>query len=69
MKAIKLSNSPITYFISGTEHTEWVLFIHAAFVNHNMFKTQFEYFQNKYNILAIDIIGHGQSQIPKKEIA
>ena len=26
-----------------------------------MFKTQFEYFQNKYNILAIDIIGHGQS--------
>ncbi len=66
MKAIKLSNSPITYFISGTEHTEWVLFIHAAFVNHNMFKTQFEYFQNKHNILAIDIIGHGQSTDTQK---
>ena len=60
MKSIKLANSPITYFISGRDHNEWILFIHAAFVNHNMFKTQFEYFQNKYNILAVDIIGHGQ---------
>ena len=61
MKTIKLANSPITYFMSRTEHTEWILFIHAAFVNHTMFKAQFEYFQNKYNVLAIDIIGHGQS--------
>lgn len=66
MKSKKLSNSPITYYISGTEHTEWVLFIHAAFVNHNMFKPQFVYFQDKYNILAIDIIGHGQSTDTQK---
>lgn len=66
MKAMKLPNSPITYFISGTEHTEWVLFIHAAFANHNMFKAQFAYFRNKYNILAIDIIGHGQSTDTQK---
>lgn len=66
MKSIKLANSPITYFISGTEHTEWILFIHAAFVNHNMFKAQFEYFQNKYNVMAIDIIGHGQSTDTRK---
>lgn len=66
MKTIKLANSPITYFMSRTEHTEWILFIHAAFVNHNMFKSQFEYFQNKYNVLAIDIIGHGQSTDTRK---
>ncbi len=66
MKAMKLPNSPITYFISGTGHTEWVLFIHAAFANHNMFKAQFAYFRNKYNILAIDIIGHGQSTDTQK---
>ena len=66
MKSIKLANSPITYFISGTDRTEWILFIHAAFVNHNMFKSQFEYFHNKYNILTIDIIGHGQSRDTKK---
>lgn len=66
MKSIKLVNSPITYFISGRDYTEWILFIHAAFVNHNMFKSQFEYFHNKYNILAVDIIGHGQSTDTQK---
>ena len=66
MKPIKLAHSPITYFISRTGQAEWILFIHAAFVNHNMFKTQFEYFENKYNILAIDIIGHGQSTDTQK---
>mgnify|MGYP001040557789 CR=1 FL=1 len=66
MKSIKLANSPITYFVSRIGQAEWILFIHAAFVNHNMFKTQFEYFEDKYNILAIDIIGHGQSTDTQK---
>ncbi len=66
MKPIKSANSPITYFVNRTGQAEWILFIHAAFVNHNMFKAQFEYFENKYNILAIDIIGHGQSTDTKK---
>ncbi len=66
MKPIKLANSPITYFVSRVGQAEWVLFIHAAFVNHNMFKAQFEYFEDKYNILAIDIIGHGQSTDTQK---
>lgn len=66
MKAVKSGHSPITYFVSRTEQPEWILFIHAAFVNHNMFKKQFEYFQDKYNILAIDIIGHGQSTDTRK---
>ena len=66
MKPIKLVNSPITYFVSRVEQAEWILFIHAAFANHTMFREQFEYFQNNYNILAIDIIGHGQSTDTKK---
>ncbi len=66
MTPIKLAHSPITYFVSRAGQAEWVLFIHAAFVNHNMFKTQFAYFENRYNILAIDIIGHGQSTDTQK---
>lgn len=66
MKPIKLANSPITYFVSRTGQSEWILFIHAAFVNHNMFKAQFEYFERQYNILAVDIIGHGQSTDTQK---
>lgn len=61
MKQYKLENSPIVYYVSGTEHTEWVLFLHAAFVNHNMFRTQIAYFRDKYNVLTLDVIGHGNS--------
>ena len=53
MKQCKLDNSPIVYYISGREKKEWVLFIHAAFVNHNMFRKQIEYFQDKYNIFSV----------------
>ena len=66
MKQFKIDNSPITYYVSGREQDEWVLFLHAAFVNHKMFKTQIEYFRNKYNVLAVDIIGHGNSINTKK---
>lgn len=66
MQPKKLTNSPIAYFVSGTEHKDWVLFIHAAFVDHHMFQPQFAYFQNKFNLLAVDILGHGQSTDTRK---
>lgn len=66
MEQFKLAHSPITYYVSGKEHREWVLFLHAAFTNHQMFQTQFEYFEAKYNMLAVDIIGHGQSANAQK---
>jgi len=61
VQQFKLDFSPIVYYISGNKCKEWVLFLHAAFVNHKMFQPQITYFENKYNILAIDIIGHGKS--------
>ena len=66
MQAYKSETSPIVYYISGNEHNEWCLFLHAAFVSHKMFKAQISYFENKYNVLAVDIIGHGQSTDTKK---
>ncbi|MGN1132923.1 MAG: alpha/beta fold hydrolase [Oscillospiraceae bacterium] len=61
MKEYKSDKSPIIYYVSEKEKAEWVLFLHAAFVNHNMFQEQIDYFQDKYNILTLDIIGHGKS--------
>ncbi len=66
MKQFKLENSPIVYYVSRTGHAEWVLFLHAAFVNHNMFRTQTEYFRDKYNVLTLDVIGHGNSTCTQK---
>lgn len=66
MEQYQLKDSPVVYYISGREQTEWVLFIHAAFVNHQMFRTQIDHFRDRYNILTLDIIGHGQSTNTQK---
>lgn len=66
MKECRLEHSPIVYYISGKEHEEWVLFLHAAFANHNMFQAQSDGLQDKYNILTLDIIGHGKSTDTKR---
>lgn len=66
MKQYKLENSPIVYYISGREREQWVLFLHAAFVDHRMFQEQVACFQGRYNILTLDLIGHGNSTDTKK---
>lgn len=66
MRQYRLENAPIVYYISGREKPEWILLLHAAFVNHNMFRPQIACFQDKYNILTMDIIGHGESTETQK---
>ncbi len=66
MKQYRLENSPITYYISGREREQWVLFLHAAYVDHRMFREQVAYFRGRYNILTLDLIGHGNSTDTKK---
>ncbi len=67
MRQSRLENSPIVYYVSGTERAEWVLFLHAAFVDHNMFRTQVDYFRDQYNVLTLDVIGHGNSTDAHKD--
>ncbi len=66
MKQYELDGSPIVYYVSGRDKYEWILFIHAAFVNHGMFQTQIDYFSDKYNVLTLDILGHGKSTKTQK---
>ena len=66
MNRYQLTNSPIVYYVSENGHDQWVLFLHAAFADHNMFRTQVEYFSRHYNVIVPDIIGHGDSTATKK---
>ena len=60
MQQSKLDSSPIVYYTSENKCGEWIVFLHAAFVDHKMFQSQIEYFQGKYNILA----GYGKGGQP-----
>lgn len=66
MRKLFLENSPIAYVMDDTQQKEWVIFIHAAFVDHRMFQEQIKYFSGKYNVIAVDILGHGDSLHAKK---
>lgn len=66
MKTFYLENSPVAYYIDDTANNDWIVFLHAAFVDHRMFEKQFGYFSGKYNLLAVDIIGHGNSTRTRK---
>ncbi len=61
MQQLYLDNSPIAYYLDDSADSEWVVFIHAAFVDSRMFNKQFDYFKGKYNLLAVDVLGHGNS--------
>lgn len=66
MENLYLENSPIAYYIDDSANKEWLVFLHAAFVDRRMFEKQFDYFYGKYNLLAIDILGHGNSLHTRK---
>lgn len=61
MESYRQENSPIVYYLSGREHRQWALFLHAAFVDHNMFRAQVQALQDSVNVLTLDLIGHGAS--------
>ncbi len=66
MEALRLENTPIAYYVDDTGDKDWIVFIHAAFVDSRMFEKQFEYFAGKYKLLAVDLLGHGNSLCAKK---
>lgn len=42
---------------------EWLVMIHGFCGNNGMWKNQIKLFQNRYNILLIDLPGHGSSKL------
>lgn len=61
-----LIGTPIRYWISGTDATESIVFIHAAFADHTSFDKQVGYFSKYYKVITLDLVGHGESVVIKK---
>ncbi|TCT17225.1 pimeloyl-ACP methyl ester carboxylesterase [Natranaerovirga pectinivora] len=56
-----LSGTPIHYWIKEKELAESILFVHAAFADHTSFDEQIEFFAKEYQVITLDLIGHGKS--------
>lgn len=57
----------IYYEIIKNKNKPFIVFIHGFCGNIKSFKYQKDFFKKKYNILSIDLRGHGKSDKPKKE--
>ena len=55
----------IHYFVSGTPDKETIVLLHPAFSDHTCFYKQKEFFEQNFQVIAIDLLGHGLSQ-PEK---
>lgn len=54
--------SPLDYKAFSNDQTnEWVVFLHGFGGNHNIFFKQMDSFKKHFNLLFIDLPGHGQS--------
>ena len=43
------------------ENSEWIVFLHGFGGNSKMWSRQIRYFKEKYNLLVVDLPGHGKS--------
>lgn len=62
----QLKNTPVYYYLSGNPHGECIIMVHPAFADHSAFDLQLEYFSSEYQIITLDLIGHGKSTNTKK---
>lgn len=47
--------------IKKSEQSEWLVFLHGLGGNHNIFYKQIDFFAKEFNLLLIDLPGHGES--------
>ena len=55
-----------TYFHS--ENTQWVTFVHGAGGSSSIWYKQIRAFKTKYNVLLLDLRGHGESKMGLKNV-
>ena len=51
-----------TKFMSKNKNAEWITFVHGAGGSSTIWYKQIKYFSKKYNLLLLDLRGHGKSK-------
>jgi pimeloyl-ACP methyl ester carboxylesterase len=67
-KVLEKEGYAIHYFISGDKSKETIIFLHPAFADHRCFDKQIDFFSKNYQVLTVDLLGHGLSQAGKAKV-
>lgn len=63
MPFVDIDNLKTHYISKGRENKHKILFIHGSAGDCTLWEKQVHYFGKKYHALAIDLMGHGESEI------
>lgn len=66
-KKLEQEGYDIHYFVSGTLEGDLIILLHPAFSDHTVFDAQIDALAENYRVVAVDLIGHGLSQIRKSD--
>lgn len=61
-KMFLFKKGKISYYVSGDSRKETILMLHPAFADHEIFEAQTNYFKDHFQIITVDLPGHGASQ-------
>jgi pimeloyl-ACP methyl ester carboxylesterase len=53
---------PLHYWLAGRDNAPWIVFCHGARMNHRIFEEQLACLADHYQVLLVDLRGHGQSR-------
>lgn len=60
-KTFEKNHKGIHYYMSGNKSGETIVFLHPAFGDHTCFYKQIDFFAPTYQIITLDMPGHGQT--------
>lgn len=66
-KKTPLQGTEIHYFSNGKQDAESILFLHPAFSDHSCFDNQIDFFAEHFNVITVDLLGHGLSAVGKSK--
>ena len=67
-KTISEKENEIHYYLSGERGNPVILFLHPAFSDHTSFYKQIDYFSQEFQVITVDLIGHGLSKLNNSKL-
>ncbi|WP_020620636.1 alpha/beta fold hydrolase [Paenibacillus daejeonensis] len=68
-RTLNYQGARIAYSMHGRSETEPLLLLHPAFADRQMFQDQVDFFAKTRRVIAIDMPGHGQTQVQGSRVA
>ncbi|MNS06734.1 2-hydroxy-6-oxononadienedioate/2-hydroxy-6-oxononatrienedioate hydrolase [compost metagenome] len=68
MRKLNFKNTDYSYIWIANEGKETILMLHPAFADHTMFEQQIAYFKTSYQLILLDLPGHGNSSLLSSKV-